>query len=174
LRQWIHVHLHLRGSRMTPWKRLFDATVTALLTSLRRISTPRKRRMHLGPKYPRPVRFLKHADRWLQRRQIRPRKSLDFYRQRGNVDRMLQSWDATFAQKAGAMPVTRLELQPAPDAEIGKTCRWRIVAIEHSATRIAQRTSAVTAPGAATSKPKTVWPLQTLLLGHLIRLLGVG
>jgi hypothetical protein len=127
LDQWSQAHLGMR-----PWKvrvrKLVSVSAWRLLRGIRRFRTSKHPRIPGATRYPRRLRFLKHMDHRLRSYRIRPTGHFEFYRQRGAVEQMLRSWDDMIVAKTTALPVTRIDLQPAPGSEIGTQFRWRVKA----------------------------------------------
>jgi hypothetical protein len=129
--QWTQAHLGVRDVWSVRRKTLLAAWSPRLLAALRKLRkrAPKRKRWQ----YPRPVRFLKHLDRGLQNCAIPTIDSFNFYRSPGNIETMLRSWDAVLAAKTATLPIKRIELTPDSAAEIARTFRWRVVAVQQQA-----------------------------------------
>lgn len=80
-------------------------------------------------RYPRPLRFLKRIDLGL--RDISPIRTttLEFYRQAGNVEQMLDRWEEAADELFGGRVVKRIALVPDQDSLIGRRISWRMAAV---------------------------------------------
>lgn len=125
--QWMHAHLGTRSMWSVRWRRLLVGSAGLLRAGLRRlrISPPPRtaRRTH----YPRPMRRLKHLERWLSSQRMPPTWTMAFYRRSENIDRMLKCWEEIVAAKAAAVPTARIEI--VPTGAIGEEHAWRVEAV---------------------------------------------
>jgi hypothetical protein len=139
LRQWMHAHVGVDSAWSVYRKRVLGALSGRALSALRRLRTarPHERKPHIN-RYPRPIRFLRHCDRMLQRFQFSLSPSFDVYCRPGSLERMLRAWDAVAASKLDGLPSRQIQLAPAPDCEIGKTFNWLVVDVDKSSDTSAQ------------------------------------
>ncbi len=125
--QWCNVRLgrpSVLGIRL--WN-LRAAAVTALLAILRRLRRQTGTAADPHWRYPRALRFLKRVDLRLRGISSIPTSMLEFYRQSGNVEHMLDRWDEAVGEIIGPRLAKRITLAPDQDSLVGRRVSWRII-----------------------------------------------
>ena len=122
----MHAHLGTRSIWSVRWRKLLVASAAFLLAGLRRLRISPHPRTADRTHYPRPMRRLKHLERWLRSQRIPPTWTVAFYRRPENVDRMLKCWEDIVAAKAAAVPIARIDIVPHPASAIGERHAWRM------------------------------------------------
>lgn len=126
---------YTRGRLRMPWwqvhaRRLLTPVGRLALRIIRPLRRVPHRRKPDRPRYPRPLWFLKYLDRAI-RRHLRRHKAgwtghFDFYRRRGNLERMMRTWEDAAASAMAGLPITRVNLAPDPTGPVGRSFRWRL------------------------------------------------
>lgn len=127
--QWCNFQLGAPSTHRIRLRNLYAATIKALLAFIRRLR--RQMGTPAAPhwRYPRRLRFLKRLD--LRLRDITPiqTSTLEFYRQPGNLEGMLDRWDEAADDMFGARLVKRMTLAPDHDSQVGRRMSWRATAV---------------------------------------------
>ena len=122
--QWCNVQIgrpSVLGIRL--WN-LYAAAIATLLKIMR--ATRRQTGTAAAPhwRYPRPLRLLKRIDLRLREIAPIPTSTLEFYRQAGNVEQMLDRWDEAANEIFGARLVKRIALVPDQHNPVGRRMSW--------------------------------------------------
>jgi hypothetical protein len=127
--QWCRAHMNAPGVAAIRLRQLGAGAARAALSIMRRL------RRQVGTasaphwRYPRLLRFLKQIDLKLRGVTVKPTDTLDFYRHRGNIEQLLQTWDEATVDIAGPRLVKRIELAPNRGSRIGIDASWQLAAV---------------------------------------------
>ncbi len=133
--QWCNVQIGTPSVLLIRLWNLYAAAIKDLLTVLRRLRRQRGTTADPHWRYPRPLRFLKRVDLRLRGITPIPTATLEFYRQSGNLERMLDRWDAAADEIIGPRLAKRIALVPDQASPIGRRLSWRVAAVAAFAAR---------------------------------------